>query len=387
MAWNEPGGNGNKDPWGHRKDEQGPPDLDEIFKKMQDKLRNLFGGRRHSNSGNNGEGISWGFIGFVVVIALIIWSLFGFYIIQPAEQGVETRFGAYTRTTYQGLNWHFPYPIEQVQKVNVDQIRAITHKALMLTKDENIIEMELVVQYQVRDAKNYLFNVREPDETLRQATESSLREVVGNSGMDNVLTTGRDEVAQNTKLLIQEMLDRYQAGLSVNNVNMQDAQPPTAVQEAFADVIKAREDEESYKNEAKTYANKIKRQAEGTKARLEQEAAAYKVKVTEQATGETKRFLSILEQFKKAPNIVRMRLYLETMETVLSSTTKILVDLDDKGNNLTLLPLDKLLGATKSETATTPTLPTDNATSMTPVFTPPPAGNTQVDDPRSRGNR
>lgn len=387
MAWNEPGGNGNKDPWGHRKDEQGPPDLDEIFKKMQDKLRNLFGGRRHSNGGNNGEGISWGFIGFVVVIALIIWSLFGFYIIQPAEQGVETRFGAYARTTSQGLNWHFPYPIEQVQKVNVDQIRAITHKALMLTKDENIIEMELVVQYQVRDAKNYLFNVREPDETLRQATESSLREVVGNSAMDNVLTTGRDEVAQNTKLLIQEMLDRYQAGLSVNNVNMQDAQPPTAVQEAFADVIKAREDEESYKNEAKTYANKIKRQAEGTKARLEQEAAAYKVKVTEQATGETKRFLSILEQFKKAPNIVRMRLYLETMETVLSSTTKILVDLDDKGNNLTLLPLDKLLGATKAETVTAPTLPTDNSTSTTPILTPPATGNTQVDDPRSRGNR
>lgn len=386
MAWNEPGGNGNKDPWGQRKDEQGPPDLDEVVKKIQDRLKSIFGGGKHStdgNNGHNGDGFGWGFIGLVFLIASIIWGLFGFYIIQPAEEGVETRFGAYIRTTSQGLNWHLPYPIEQVQKVNVDQIRAVTHKALMLTKDENIIEMELVIQYQIRDAKNYLFNVREPDETLRQATESSLREVVGNSSMDNVLTTGRDEVAHSTKLLIQEMLDRYQAGLSVNNVNMQDAQPPAAVQEAFADVIKAREDEESYKNEAKTYANKITRQAEGIKARLEQEAAAYKVKVMEQATGETKRFLSILEQFNKSPQIIRMRLYLETMETVLSNSTKILVDVE-KGNNVMLLPVDKLLNSINKEPM--PTLSTENQPSI--VITPPPATqNTPVDDPRSRGSR
>ncbi len=384
MAWNEPGGNGNKDPWGHRKDDQGPPDLDEVVKKIQDKFRNIFGGSKHpTHGGSDGEGIGWGFIGFIFFVMLIIWSLFGFYIIQPAEQGVETRFGAYTRTTLQGLNWHFPYPIEQVQKVNVDQIRAVTHKALMLTKDENIIEMELVIQYQVRDAKDYLFNVREPDETLRQATESSLREVVGNSVMDNVLTTGRDEVAQNTKLLIQEMLDRYLAGLSVNNVNMQDAQPPAEVQESFADVIKAREDEESYKNEAKTYANKIKRQAEGTKAKLEQQAAAYKVTVVEQATGETKRFLSILAQFNKSPQIIRMRLYLEAMETVLSNSTKILVDVD-KGNNVMLLPLDKLLNSSKEKLPSMPVLSTDNQPTVT---APPATTNTPIDDPRSRGSR
>ncbi|HEC85299.1 MAG TPA: FtsH protease activity modulator HflK [Thioploca sp.] len=251
MAWNEPGGNG-KDPWGHRKNESGPPDLDDIVQKIQDKLSDLFGGGKgkgsdHDGQGGGGKGLSWSVIAFLAVILLTIWSLFGFYIVQPAEIGVVTQFGRYKGMTQDGLNWHWPYPIEQVEKVNVKEVRAVTHKALMLTKDENIVEIELVVQYLVNNAKDYLFNVREPDNTLLQATESSLREVVGTSNMNGVLTSERTRVAVETKDLIQTIVDRYQTGLEVIQVNMQNAQPPAAVQAAFADVIKAREDEERSK--------------------------------------------------------------------------------------------------------------------------------------------
>lgn len=343
MAWNEPSGNGNKDPWGHRKNEQGPPDLDEIFKKWQDKLKGLFGGKP-SGHGSDDQ-ISMGFVGALFVVLLLIWGSFGFYTIQPAEQGIETYFGSYSRTTQQGLNWHIPYPIEAVQKINVEQMRAVTHKALMLTQDENMVEIELVIQYNIKPdgAKDYLFKVRDPDNTLHQATESALREVVGNGKMDEVLTGQRDRVASDTKKSLQNILDRYETGLQVASVNMQNAQPPEAVQDAFADVIKAREDEERIKNKAQAYANEIRQRAGGYAEKLRQEAQAYKSQVIARAEGETQRFISILNEYSKAPEITRKRIYLESMETVMSSTSKVLMD-TKHGNNMMYLPLDRLAG-------------------------------------------
>ncbi len=351
MAWNEPGGK-DKDPWGHRKNEDGPPDLDEVIKKMQDKLNQLFGNKGGGSDGGNsgggmGEGISWTALSVIAFIGLIIWGLFGLYIVQPAEQGVVTRFGAYTTTTGEGLHWHLPPPIETVQIVDVKRIRDVDHEALMLTQDENMVKIKLVVQYQVKDAKNYLFNVRDPDKTLHQATESALREIVGTSRMDDVLTSERTRVAADTKLLIQEILDRYRTGLIVSSVNMQDAQPPNEVQAAFADVIKAREDEERFKNQAQAYANEVVQKARGLSDKLLEESMAYKAQAIARAEGETQRFLQVLTEYEKAPEITRKRLYLETMEQVLGNVNKVMMDIDG-GNNLMLLPLDKLMNTNQS---------------------------------------
>ncbi len=367
MAWNEPGGSGDNNPWGNRKKEQGPPDIEEIVQKMGDKLGELFGGggrnRGNKSSGgdsggnNSGVELSWLAIGFLAVIFFIVWGLFGFYTIQPAEEGVITRFGEYERTEEQGLNWHFPYPIEELQKVNVEEVRSLTHSALMLTKDENIVVIELEVQYRVKDAKDYLFNVLDPDNTLLQATESALREVVGTSNMDGVLTSERGRVAIDAKGLIQGIMDRYKAGLIVSSVNMQNAQPPEAVQAAFADVIKAREDQERSKNKAYAYSNEVVEKAKGRADRLRLEAQAYKAQVTARSEGETKRFLSVLREYEKAPAITRQRLYLESMEMVLSNTSKVMLDIQN-GNNLMVLPLDRLLNntttTTQEQTRTTP---------------------------------
>jgi len=345
MAWNEPGGNG-KDPWGSRNSDQGPPDLEEIVKKMQNKLGGMFGGGG-SGGDSDGEGISWSVFAGILVVVLLVWAFFGFYIVQPAEKGVETRFGQYTRTTTQGLNWHFPYPIETVQIVNVEEIKPINHEALMLTQDENIIELELNVQYRVEQPEHYLFNVREPDNTLHQATESALREVVGRSLMEEILTTERTRIAQESKVLIQAIIDRYKTGLSVVSVNMQNAQPPQQVQAAFADVIKAREDEERDKNRAQAYANEVIQKASGTADKLRQEALAYKAQVTAGAEGETKRFLSILTEYEKAPEITRQRIYLETLEEVFTNSRKVLLDIDS-GNNLLMLPLNQFMSPQSS---------------------------------------
>jgi membrane protease subunit HflK len=343
MAWNEPGKDG-KDPWGRRPN-QGPPDLDEVVDQIKEKLNQLFGGG-NGNTPKEPSGrsdFSFKRILPFVVLGILFWSATGFYTIQPAFQGVETRFGKYTQTTTQGLNWRLPYPIEDVVKVNVEEVRAIRHKAVMLTQDENIVEVELVVQYQVGDAKDYLFNVQNPDDTLHHAAESALREVVGNSKMDDVLTSGRDVVAQNTKVSTQEILNRYKTGLMVRSINMQNAQPPEEVQGAFADVIKAREDEERSKNKADAYRNEVVQKAGGGADKTTQEAEAYRAQVIEHALGETRRFNSILAEYKKSPEITRQRMYLETVEYVLQHTGKVLVDVK-QGNPLIVLPTDKLFG-------------------------------------------
>ncbi|MCV6637826.1 FtsH protease activity modulator HflK [Candidatus Albibeggiatoa sp. nov. NOAA] len=394
MAWNEPGGN-DKDPWGHRKNEDGPPDLDEVIKKMQDKLNNMFGNKKgggndggDSNDNSGGDGISWTALVVIVLTGLIIWALFGFYIVQPAEQGVVTRFGAYNQTTTQGLHWHFPSPIEEVEIVNVEEVRAVTHEALMLTQDENIIKIKLVVQYRVKDAKDYLFNIRDPDSTLHQATESALREIVGTSKMDDVLTSERARVAADTKVLIQDILNRYVTGLTVISVNMQDAQPPNEVQEAFADVIKAREDEERYKNQAQAYANEVVQRAKGLSDKLREESLAYKAQAIAKAEGETQRFLQVLTEYEKAPEITRQRLYLETMEQVLGSTNKIMMDVDS-GNNLMLLPLDKLMNSNpRTINPQSITLPNSQPQPIIPSYSQEDErGRRSREDARERGGR
>jgi modulator of FtsH protease HflK len=349
MAWNEPGGSGDKDPWGGRKDEQGPPDLDEVVRKLQNKLGGLFGGG--GNGSGNGTsapsgGFGFGSITSIVFIAILVWGLSGIYIIDEGNRGVVTQFGAYKDTTMPGPHW-FPRFIQRVEKVNVENVRSIelgvrSEESQMLTQDENIVDVKFAIQYQVGDARDYLFNVVDPDETMRQAMESAVREIIGKSEMDFVITGGRSEVVTRSQQLIQEILDQYKTGLVVNQLTMQDAQAPQQVQDAFADAVKAREDEQRLKNEAEAYSNDVIPKARGSAARILEEASAYKDQVIAEAEGETSRFLSILKEYRKAPEVTRKRLYIDTMEAVLHKSSKVLVD--TKGNNnLLYLPLDKLM--------------------------------------------
>ncbi len=343
MAWNEPGGNGDKDPWGNRGNQDGPPDLDEIVRKMQDKVGGLFGGRGSSSSGTGDSGPGARGAGIIALILLLLWLAWdSAYIIQPAQRGVVLRFGAFQTTIGPGLNFRLPRPFEQVEVVDVDQIRSISHKATMLTQDENIVDVEVAVQYRVKGVEDYLFKVLGPDQTLRQATESSVREVIGKSKMDYVLTEGRNQIATKIKLLMQGILDSYKTGLFVNSVNMQPAKPPEQVKSAFDDAIKAREDEQRKINEAEAYRNEILPKARGAAARQSQDAKAYKARVIDMAKGEASRFTQLMKEYQKAPEVTRERLYLETMESVLSNTSKVYVDTEGN-NNLLYLPVDKLL--------------------------------------------
>lgn len=358
MAWNEPGG-GNKDPWGGRGD-QGPPDLDEVVKKMQDKLGGLFGGGRKGGDSGGRRGGGPGFAGFGVVVGIValVWVFSGIYIVDAGKQGVVLRFGAYSETTPPGPHWHIPYPVEQVEIVDVEQRRfveigyrsgaagqsvvAVPREALMLTEDENIVNIQLAVQYQVSDPKRYLFDVRDPDAVLKQVAESVIREVVGKSEMDFVLKEGRAQVVADIKELMQKTLTSYEAGLLVSDVNLQDAQPPEEVQAAFSDAIKAREDKERLKNEAEAYANDVIPRARGAAARQMQEANGYKESLVAKAEGEASRFSQLLTEYRKAPEVTRKRLYMETMESVLGQTSKVVVD-SKNANNLMYLPLDQLM--------------------------------------------
>ncbi len=338
MAWNEPGGD-NRDPWGGRGGNAGPPDLDEVVRKMRDRMNRLFGGRGDGGGGRGAiPSIS---LGLIAVLLLVVWALSGIYLIQPAERGVVLRLGEFKTITGPGPHWYMRF-IESVEKVDVDRVRTVSHRAKILTRDENIIQVELAVQYQVQDAKDYLFQVRDPDYTLQEATESALREVIGGIPMDEFLSGGRGEIVRQTKDLIQTILERYQTGLILTSVNLQDPQPPEEVQGAFQDAIKAQEDEVKFKNQAQAYARDIVPRARGDATRMREEAAAYKDKVIAQAEGETSRFLQTLKEYEKAPAVTRKRLYLETMEEVLTNTSKVVMQAQD-GNSLMYLPLDKLM--------------------------------------------
>lgn len=345
MAWNEPGGNGDKDPWntkrGNRGD-QGPPDLDEVFKNLQKKFGSLFGGKGGRSGG--GAGVSGGGfgIGLVIIILLIFWMATGFYKVEEAERGVVLRFGEKVYTTQRGLHWHFPIPIEHVEKVNVTKVYTTFLNATMLTQDENIVDIEGTIQYQIDNAENYLFNVRKPELSLEQVTESALRQSIGRSKMDYVITEGRGEIGLQVKGIIQQVVNTYQTGLKILKVNIQSAKPPEAVKDAFDDVTRAREDEERFKNEAEAYRNEVIPKARGASARMREQADAYKNEVIARAEGEAERFNQLYTQYKKAPKITRDRLYIEMMESVLSNSSKIMVDVEG-GNNLLYLPLDKLM--------------------------------------------
>lgn len=377
MAWNQPDGNGSgRDPWGNRGGQQGPPDLDELLGNLQRRLRGLFqggsrggggsrsGGGGAGGGGGGGKGLrSIGTRGVALIVALLVvgWGLMGIYIVEPAEEGVVLRFGQYHQTTGPGPHWA-PYLIDSVEKVNVEQIRraeigyrseagdqSVPPESLMLTRDENIVDVGFAVLYRIKDARNYLFQVRDPDLTLRQATESAIREVVGRNVMDFVLTDGRAIVAEQVRELTQEILDRYETGLLVASVNMQKAQPPDQVRDAFSDAVKAREDEERYKNEARAYAAEILPRARGDANAMLQQAEGYKQRVINEAQGDTSRFTSVLDEYRKAPDVTRQRLYLDAMQGVLGSSTKVLIDVEG-GNNLLYVPLDKLLtGAARDE--------------------------------------
>lgn len=355
MAWNEPGGSGgNKDPWGNRNNEQGPPDLDEVVRKMQQKIGGIF--KKGGGGGGGGSDLSASMLLLVIGVVVLLWVVTGFYRVDAAEQGVVLRFGKFSEKTEPGLRWHIPYPIETVNKVNVSKIHTSlitgasgnSPESLMLTQDENIVYIKLSVQYKVRDPKEFLFNVRDPIRTLEQSTESALREVIGKSKMDYILTEGRGEISNQVSNLTQEIIDRYKTGLIIENVNMQDAQAPEQVRHAFEDAVKAREDEQRFINEAQTYLNAVLPKARGDSARRLEESEGYKAQVIAQSEGEAARFVKVLKEYERAPRVTRQRLYIEAMESVMKNASKIMIDVK-QGNNMVFLPLDKILQSADGE--------------------------------------
>lgn len=359
MAWNEPGGgrNNNQDPWGGRND-QGPPDLDEVVKKLQERFGGIFGGKGGGGGGQGGGG------GALIIIALIlaiaVWAVSGFYRVEQAQQAVVLRFGEFHEIKTAGLRWN-PAVMDTVYKVDVNKVFSLPMRATMLTEDQNIVDVDLNVQYRINDPKLYFLHVNNPELALAHSVESALRHVVGGSLMDKVITDGREEIAIEVEARLQEYLERYQSGLLVDKVNIEDAHPPKEVKAAFDDVIKAKEDEVRVQNEAQAYANGIIPEARGKAKRMLQEADAYKAEVVERAKGEAKRFEQLLAEYKKAPEVTRQRLYLETMESVYGNTTKVMVDVEG-GNNMMYLPLDRLVNNAAASSASsvpeTITIPT-----------------------------
>lgn len=357
MAWNEPGGNRNdNDPWGNggRRggNDQGPPDLDEALKKGLDKLNKMLGGKGNnrsgggSSSGSSGSGGGGPGLGVVLALAAIIIAGYvvfqSFYVVDEQERAVVLRFGEYHRTENPGLRFKIPL-IEDATKVRVTNIRNAQSRGQMLTEDENLVTVDLQVQYRVSNARDYVLNVRDSNQALAFATDSALRHEVGSSVLDEVLTEGRAVLAINVEQRLQRFLESYGTGLEIVQVNVESTQPPSAVQEAFREVQRAREDEQRFREEAETYRNRVVPEARGRAQRLIEEALAYRDEVVERARGETSRFNEMLAVYQTAPGVTRDRMYLQALENVLSNTTKILVDAESSGNMM-VLPLDRLMG-------------------------------------------
>ena len=334
MSWN---GNDNKDPWGKN---DGPPDIDKAIKQFKAKFNSLLG-----RSG--GGGFTTKNFTFFLVIIFILWFVLGIYQVEQAERSVILRLGKYLETKGPGLRWNPPI-IDSRTVVDVVRVRPHRHDALMLTKDENIVDVTVSVQYQISNPENYVLEIRDPDNSLAQATESALRHVVGSSIMDDALTTGREEIGQIVKQRLQIYLDRYDTGLQVVIVNIEDSSPPDQVQEAFDDVIKAREDEVRVRNVAETYANGLVPEARGQAQRMIQGAQAYREQVIAEAEGDAARFNLLLGEYKKAPEVTRSRLYLEAVQNVMANSTKVMIDVEG-GNNILYLPLDKIAQAARAE--------------------------------------
>lgn len=354
--------------WGNRND-GGPPDLDEIFKNFSKKLNELLGNKGGSNS-TPSPGGDLPVMGIFPIVALIllVWIATGFYIVDQGSRGVVLRFGDHVETTQPGPRWHLPYPIETVEVVVMEQVRTIEvgyrsseggvakskepRESLMLTDDENIIDLQFAVQYNLKSVEDAAFNNRETENSVRGVAETAIREIVGKSKMDFALYEGREEIAIKAKELMQKVLDRYQSGINIVSVTMQSAQPPEQVQAAFDDAVKAGQDLERQKNEGQAYANDVIPKARGTASRLLEEAAGYKLRVENEATGNASRFEQVLTQYNKAPEVTRQRLFLDTQEQIMSSVSKVVVD-QKGGNSLLYLPLDKLLAASAASQAPT----------------------------------
>jgi len=354
-----------------QKNNEGPPDLDEVLRDLSQKINNLFGKKGSSNGGNrandgsgDGKSFDWPIIPILALI-VAIWMATGFYIVDQGSLGVVQRFGAYIDTTEPGPRWHWPFPIESVSVVNMEQVRRlevgyrtngegtggktkVPREALMLTEDENIIDLQFAVQYKLKNAKDYLFNNRSTDDAVMSAAETAIREVVGKSKLDDLLQKGLADTSER----MQAILDSYKAGVTITSVSLQSAQPPEQVQEAFEDVNRANQDYQRQINEGQAYANDVIPKARGNASRLSAEAAGYKLKVENEAKGNASRFEQILTQYIKAPEVTRERIYLDAQEQILSSTSKVIVD--QKGGSLLYLPLDKLMATTNATTASAP---------------------------------
>jgi modulator of FtsH protease HflK len=381
MSLNDPqwgrGGRGN----------QGPPDLDELVRNFNRRLGGIFSRRGGGSGDSGGTGLPHigGGAGVLMVLIALVWIASGFYIVDASQRGIVLRFGRFVEETMPGPRWHLPYPIESAEVVNVSQVRTVEigyrntvkskvpKESLMLTDDENIIDIQFAVQYILKNPRDYLFNNRNPDETVLQAAETAIREIVGKSTMDFVLYEGRAHVTDRAQRLMQEILDRYATGISISKVTMQNAQPPEQVQAAFDDAVKSGQDRERQKNEGQAYANDVIPRARGAAARLAQEAEGYRQRVIERAEGDASRFRQVVAEYNKAPAVTRERLYIEAVQEILSNTSKVLVD-QKGGNNLLYLPLDKLMQVTGQGGAT-------------PEGTKPPETSTQADVPATARSR
>ncbi|CAI8316304.1 MAG: Modulator of FtsH protease HflK [SAR92 bacterium MED-G29] len=332
MAWNEPGGG--KDPWGGNRNNDGPPDLDEALNKLKEKFSS-FGG------GGSGGGNSKSLLPIGLLVLAVLWGLMGFYQVDEKEQALVLRMGKYHDTMGSGLQWNPPI-IDKVVIVRVTEERQYSARGLMLTQDENIVEISLTVQYNIDNARDFVLNIKDPETSLKQATDSALRHVVGSTGLDGVISTGREQVALGTAEKLQELLTNYGSGINVVKINIEEARPPTEVKAAYDDVIKAREDLERLVNEAQAYSNGVIPEARGEAQRLREEAEGYKSQVVSKSEGEAKRFTRLLTEYKKAPRVTRERLYIDAIEQVMTNSSKVLVDIEG-GNNMLYLPLDKII--------------------------------------------
>ena len=385
-----------------KKPADGPPDLDQLWRDFNQRLNRLFnkqggghggdGGGLGMPDGARGAGIGAGVIGVVI---LFLWLVSGFFIVQEGQTGVVLSFGKYSHSTPPGFNWRWPYPVQAHEIVNLSQVRTVevgyrsnvrnkmARESLMLTDDENIIDIQFAVQYRLKDASQWVFNNRDQEETVKQVAETAIREIVGKSKMDFVLYEGREKVAFDTSALMQQILDRYLIGVMVINVTMQGVQPPEQVQAAFDDAVKAGQDRERQKNEGQAYANDVVPRARGAASRLMQESEGYRSRVVANAQGEAARFSKILVEYQKAPGVTRDRMYIDAMQQIFTSTTKVMID-TKSNNSMIYLPLDKLIAQTAAESVATQTLPVPSA----PIDTmPSPDAGSRATDSRSRDSR
>ncbi len=377
MAWNEPGNNGkNNDPWNQGGRNQGPPDMDEVFRNLSKKLGGVFGGNKGGSASDNSGGSA--VLVLLLVVALLGWLFSGIYTIKESERGVILRFGQYHAEVNPGINWK-PTFIDKVLPVDISTVQALKTDGFMLTQDQNLVRVTFEVQYRIADPRAYKFAVVDPDASLRQATDAALRYVVGHSMMDDVLTKGREVIRQNTRVELESIIKPYNLGLEIVDVNFRDARPPEEVKAAFDDAIAAQEDEQRFIQEAQAYARAIEPEARGRVNRVMQEAEAYKQQSQLKAQGEVARFEKLLPEYIASPQVTRERLYLETMEQVYGNTSKVLVDVKN-GNNIMYLPLDKMLNQNGSAAKTA--APEQRLTLPEPRST-----DSRIDTPRTDSNR